>query len=71
VAVAGAATLLPGVSSSAARQAPAGSSQRIGTDTPLASLSGTVAGVQTSGLSAEERRGIYRENLLRILPDAF
>jgi predicted TIM-barrel fold metal-dependent hydrolase len=40
-----------------------------GTDTPLASMSGTVAGVQTSGLPAEEQRGVYRENLLRILPE--
>jgi predicted TIM-barrel fold metal-dependent hydrolase len=40
-----------------------------GTDTPLASLSGTVAGVRTSGLSIEEQRGVYRENLLQILPD--
>jgi predicted TIM-barrel fold metal-dependent hydrolase len=40
-----------------------------GTDTPLASLSGTVAGVRTSGLSVEEQRRVYRENLLQILPD--
>jgi predicted TIM-barrel fold metal-dependent hydrolase len=40
-----------------------------GTDTPLASLSGTVAGVRTSGLSVEEQRGVYRENLLQILPE--
>ena len=40
-----------------------------GTDTPLASLPGTVAGVQTSGLSVEEQQGVYRDNLLRILPD--
>jgi predicted TIM-barrel fold metal-dependent hydrolase len=40
-----------------------------GTDTPLASLSGTVTGVRTSGLTAEEQRGVYRENLLRILPE--
>lgn len=40
-----------------------------GTDTPLASLPGTVTGAQTSGLSAEEQRGVYRENLLRILPE--
>src|SRR4029079_8609606 len=39
------------------------------TDTPLASLPATVVGVRTSGFSAEEQRGIYRENLLRILPD--
>jgi predicted TIM-barrel fold metal-dependent hydrolase len=40
-----------------------------GTDTPLASLAGTVAGVKTSGLSLEEQRGVYRENLLQILPE--
>jgi predicted TIM-barrel fold metal-dependent hydrolase len=40
-----------------------------GTDTPLASMAGTVAGVQTSGLSADEQRGVYRENLFRILPE--
>ena len=40
-----------------------------GTDTPLASMAGTVAGVQTSGLTAEEQRGVYRENLLQILPE--
>ena len=40
-----------------------------GTDTPLASLPGTVTGVGASGLSAEEQRGVYRENLLRILPE--
>src|SRR6188474_3056480 len=40
-----------------------------GTDTPLASLPATVVGVRTSGLSVEEQRGIYRDNLLQILPD--
>ena len=40
-----------------------------GTDTPLASQSATVAGVRTSGLTAEEQRGVYRDNLLQILPD--
>jgi predicted TIM-barrel fold metal-dependent hydrolase len=40
-----------------------------GTDTPLASLSATVVGVRTSGLSADEQRGVYRENLLGILPE--
>jgi predicted TIM-barrel fold metal-dependent hydrolase len=39
-----------------------------GTDTPLASQSATVAGVRTSGLTPAEQQGIYRENLLRILP---
>lgn len=41
----------------------------LGTDFPFATLSGTVAGVQTSGLSDEEQRGVYRDNILRILPD--
>ena len=40
-----------------------------GTDTPLASLPATVVGVRTSGLSVEEQRGVYRENLFAILPD--
>ena len=40
-----------------------------GTDTPLASMPGTVTGVQSSGLTAAEQRGIYRDNLLQILPD--
>ena len=40
-----------------------------GTDTPLASLSATVAGVRTSGFSVEEQRGVYRDNLLGILPE--
>jgi predicted TIM-barrel fold metal-dependent hydrolase len=40
-----------------------------GTDTPLASLSATVAGVRTSGLTVEEQRAVYRENLLQILPE--
>jgi predicted TIM-barrel fold metal-dependent hydrolase len=40
-----------------------------GTDTPLASQSDTVAGVQASGLTAEEQRGVYRDNLLQILPE--
>ena len=40
-----------------------------GTDTPLASLSATVVGVRTSGFSVEEQRGVYRENLLGILPE--
>jgi predicted TIM-barrel fold metal-dependent hydrolase len=40
-----------------------------GTDTPLASLTATVAGVRTSGLTADEQRGVYRDNLLQILPD--
>ena len=40
-----------------------------GTDTPLASQAATVAGVRTSGLTADEQRGVYRDNLLRILPD--
>ena len=40
-----------------------------GTDTPLASLTATVAGVRSSGFSVEEQRGVYRENLLGILPE--
>jgi 6-methylsalicylate decarboxylase len=40
-----------------------------GTDTPLASMAGTVTGVQTSGLDSNEQRGVFRENLLRILPE--
>ena len=40
-----------------------------GTDTPLASLPATVVGVRTSGLNVEEQRGVYRENLLAILPE--
>jgi len=39
-----------------------------GTDFPLASLGGTVTGVETSGLTAEEQRGVYRDNALRLLP---
>jgi predicted TIM-barrel fold metal-dependent hydrolase len=39
-----------------------------GTDFPFATLGGTVTGVQTSGLSGEEQRGVYRDNVLRILP---
>ena len=41
----------------------------LGTDFPFATLAGTVAGVQTSGLTDEEQRGIYRDNILRILPE--
>jgi predicted TIM-barrel fold metal-dependent hydrolase len=39
-----------------------------GTDFPLAPLGGTVTGVRTSGFTAEEQRGVYRDNILRILP---
>jgi predicted TIM-barrel fold metal-dependent hydrolase len=39
-----------------------------GTDTPLASTAGTIAGVQTSGLAIDEQHGIYRDNLLQVLP---
>ena len=39
-----------------------------GTDYPFGALSATVSGVQTSGLTAEELRGVYRDNALRILP---
>ena len=41
----------------------------LGTDFPFATLAGTIAGVQTSGLSGEEQRGVYRDNVLRILPE--
>jgi predicted TIM-barrel fold metal-dependent hydrolase len=40
-----------------------------GTDTPLASLPGTVAGIRTSGLTTDEQQGVYRNNLLQILPE--
>ena len=40
-----------------------------GTDTPLASLAGTVAGVRTSGLTEAEQRGVYRDNLVQILQE--
>jgi predicted TIM-barrel fold metal-dependent hydrolase len=40
-----------------------------GTDTPLASMAGTVTGVQASGLTSDEQRGVYRDNLLQILPE--
>ncbi len=40
----------------------------LGTDFPFGNVSATVAGVQTSGLTAEELRGVYRENALKFLP---
>jgi predicted TIM-barrel fold metal-dependent hydrolase len=40
-----------------------------GTDTPLASMAGTIAGVGSSGLTPEEQQGVYRRNLLQILPE--
>ena len=39
-----------------------------GTDFPFANPAATVAGLQASGLSAEELRGIYRDNALKFLP---
>ena len=39
-----------------------------GTDFPFGNVSATAAGVQTSGFSAAELRGIYREHALKILP---
>ena len=42
---------------------------RLTASVPLASLSATVVGVRTSGFSVEEQRGVYRENLLAILPE--
>jgi 6-methylsalicylate decarboxylase len=39
-----------------------------GTDFPFANPLATVTGLQGSGLSADDLRGIYRENALKILP---
>jgi predicted TIM-barrel fold metal-dependent hydrolase len=39
-----------------------------GTDFPFANPAATVAGLETSGFSTEELRGIYRENALKVLP---
>jgi predicted TIM-barrel fold metal-dependent hydrolase len=39
-----------------------------GTDFPFANPAATVAGLQTSGLSQEELRGVYRDNALKFLP---
>ena len=39
-----------------------------GTDFPFANPAATVTGLQASGLSADDLRGIYRENAVRILP---
>ena len=39
-----------------------------GTDYPFANTTATVTGVQSSGFSAEELRGIYRENSVKFLP---
>jgi predicted TIM-barrel fold metal-dependent hydrolase len=38
-----------------------------GTDFPFGNVSATAAGVQTSGFSAAELRGIYRDNALKFL----
>ena len=39
-----------------------------GTDFPFANPAATVAGLQTSGFSAEELRGVYRDNAVKFLP---
>lgn len=39
-----------------------------GTDFPFANPAATVAGLQTSGFSPEELRGIYRDNAAKFLP---
>jgi predicted TIM-barrel fold metal-dependent hydrolase len=39
-----------------------------GTDFPFANPAATVAGLQTSGFSTEELRGVYRDNALKFLP---
>ena len=39
-----------------------------GTDFPFANTAATVTGVQNSGFSAEELRGIYRNNAVKFLP---
>jgi predicted TIM-barrel fold metal-dependent hydrolase len=39
-----------------------------GTDYPFANGMAQLAGLQTCGLSADELRGIYRDNALKILP---
>ena len=39
-----------------------------GTDFPFGNPAGTVAGLQTCGLKAEELQAIYRDNAARILP---
>jgi predicted TIM-barrel fold metal-dependent hydrolase len=39
-----------------------------GTDFPFANPAATVAGLQTSGFSTEELRGIYRDNAAKFLP---
>jgi 6-methylsalicylate decarboxylase len=39
-----------------------------GTDFPFANPAATVAGLDTSGFSAEELRGIYRDNAVKFLP---
>ena len=39
-----------------------------GTDFPFANPAATVAGLETSGLSQEELRGVYRNNALKFLP---
>jgi len=39
-----------------------------GTDFPFGNVSATVAGMQTAGLSAQELRGVYRDNAVKFLP---
>jgi len=39
-----------------------------GTDFPFANPAATVAGLETSGLTTEELRGVYRNNALKFLP---
>ena len=39
-----------------------------GSDFPFANPAATVAGLESSGLSMEELRGIYRANALKVLP---
>ena len=39
-----------------------------GTDFPFANPSSTVTGLQASGFTAQELRGVYRDNALRMLP---
>ena len=39
-----------------------------GTDFPFGNVSATATGMQSSGLSAAELRGVYRENALKFLP---
>jgi 6-methylsalicylate decarboxylase len=40
-----------------------------GTDYPFGRLDGTVVGIQTSGLTGDEQRGVYRDNTLKMLAE--